>query len=65
MNWNTSRGMPRSVSTTLIARLTGARPARPYTIGAGMKPNMRALTRIVIIGAWPAFAKMFSTSPMR
>ena len=28
-NWNTSRGMPRSVSTTFIARLTGASDPSP------------------------------------
>ena len=30
-----------------------------------MKPNIFALMRIVICGAWPASAKMFSTSPIR
>src|SRR6266446_6838378 len=34
-------------------------------MGAGMNPNMRAFTRIVICGACAALAKMFRASPMR
>ena len=65
MNSNASFGMPRSLSTARTMRLTGESAPMPYRIGAGMKPNMRALMRIVICGACAARAKMFRTSPMR
>ncbi len=60
-----SFGMPRSARSCFWIRRTGASDIAESTTKSGMNPNIFALSRIVICGAWAALAKRFRISPTR
>ena len=57
--------MPRSESTCLWMRRTGASDMTESTTNEGMKLNIFAFSRMTICGACAALAKMFRISPTR
>ena len=65
MNLTTSFGILKSRSSMPMKRRTGGRLPTAMRTPPGTNANMRASMRMVISGAWPARAKVLSTSPTR